>query len=255
VTATIPEIGMLYGLDDPTYRAAPGLSSTGVKLMLDSPAKYRWTMDHPTGTKTAFDLGIAVHAEILGEGLEVEVLDYPGYTTKAAREARDDVRRQGKIPLLTEQWEQVRGMRDAILAHDDARTLLELPGDSEVSCFWTDPYTGVPLKGRFDRLASSAPILIDLKSTAMSARPSSLRAYAGETHRFIHVVAETTPPHLVSVDELDQEFLTIAEERRRHAIDDYARCIETGDWPGFAPGIARVQPPRWYGLDDLEEVV
>lgn len=271
MTTTIPATGLVYDLADPAYRARPGLSSTGVKQILDSPARYRYDSTHPVH-KHVFDIGHAVHAKVLGAGLEYERLDFDAWTTKAAREARDDVRRRGLVPLLAKEAAQVEAMAEAVLAHDDARALLEAPGSSEVSCFWTDPGTRVALKGRFDRLLET-PIIVDVKTTGTSAKPSSLRSYAarygwgeqachyrdgaqtvtGTEHRFVHVCVETAEPYLVSVIELDADFLAIAEARRRHAVATYARCLETDTWPGYPTGLNRLTPPGWFGTYDLED--
>lgn len=282
MTATISETGLVYGLDDHVYRAEPGLSSTGVKLVLDSPARFEYESTHRTD-KRAFDIGHAVHAKVLGAGLGVDVVqttakdgtrgEAADFRTKSAQEHRDEIRAAGLIPVLRSDLDRVDQVAKKVREHDDARTLLEAPGDSEVSCFWDDPFTGVRLKGRFDRLASTAPFIVDVKTTGQSAKPTSLRSVAarlgwgeqachykdgawaatGAEHRFIHVVVEVDPPHLVSVVELDADFLAIAEERRRHAIDTYARCMAAADWPAYGSGIAPLRPPGWFGTYDLDE--
>ena len=50
---------------------------------------------------------------------------------------------------------------------------------------------------------------------------------------------------VVSVIELDDSYLEIGTERVRRAIDLYARCAESGQWPGYSAETVTVQPPRW----------
>jgi hypothetical protein len=38
--------GLVYGLDELEYHALPGLSSTGAKRILKSPAHYQWETAH-----------------------------------------------------------------------------------------------------------------------------------------------------------------------------------------------------------------
>lgn len=265
-----------FDMDDGDYRKAPGLSSTGLKHLLDSPARFQYERTHRTDKK-AFDIGHAVHQKVLGAGLPIAVI--PAETlasngaasTKEAKAFIAEARAEGKTPIKPDEAAVIDRMVEAVLANDDARVLLEAPGDSEVSLFWNDSETGVELKGRIDRLLADAPFALDLKTTGQSAKPSALAAYGARLgwevqsvhyldgvervrglHRFIHVVVETAPPHLVAVVELDADFLSIGETRRRAAIDLYARCVERDEWPGYGEGVHRLAPPRWHRANDID---
>ncbi|HUX70329.1 MAG TPA: hypothetical protein VMV41_07455, partial [Cellulomonadaceae bacterium] len=63
---------------------------------------------------------------------------------------------------------------------------------------------------------------------------------------------EKTPPYLTSVVELVGDFLTTGHDRMRRAIATYARCRETGEWPGY-PGISYAEPPRWHVTQNEQE--
>jgi hypothetical protein len=56
---------------------------------------------------------------------------------------------------------------------------------------------------------------------------------------------ETRPPHLLSVIELDEEYLALGAADVRTALTLYARCSEADEWPGYPTGIHPVEAPRW----------
>lgn len=253
------------------YHQLPGLSSTGIKRMLQAPAVYRWHADHPQSHKKAFDLGHAVHARVLGVGLGEAIIEGP-WNTKAAKTAVEEAREAGLVPLKPEDAAEADAMAEAVRAHPDAGPLFR-GGQAEVSLIWDDPDTGVRCRGRLDYWHQGPNVAVDLK-TAQSADPSryartavDFGAAEQKVHyqdgtalltgldrpRFLHVLVSKTAPYLVSVVELDDEFEHIAAERVRQAIDLYAKCVANDDWPGFAPGIHRISPPRWYRADEPEE--
>jgi hypothetical protein len=96
-----------------------------------------------------FDLGRVAHTLVLGKGEEIEPLDFDGYTTKAAREARDEAIAAGRQPCLLKVYETALAMRTALF-----QQLADLPeerdtfindvagnqvGVSEMPAFWQQP--------------------------------------------------------------------------------------------------------------------
>ncbi len=59
---------IVHDMPEEEYHRRPELSSTGARLLLDSPAKYAYAQTHPQPHKQAFDVGHAVHARVLGVG-------------------------------------------------------------------------------------------------------------------------------------------------------------------------------------------
>lgn len=270
------ETGIHYDVPELEYHALPGLSSTGVKAMLDSPARYQHSRTHRV-EKRAFDLGHAAHAVVLGVGLDVavipdELLGAGGsLATKAAKEFVAEARAEGKVPIKAAENAAILQLADAVLMHPDAGPLLT-NGAPEVSILWDDVDTGVRCRGRLDYWHESAGVVVDLKTTR-SANPTEFTRTAanfgydvqaahyldgltqagGTATRFLHVLVETEAPHLVSVVELDVDYLAIGRARARAAIDLYARCVERDEWPGYPAGITRIAPPRWHSAPDLIE--
>ena len=282
VVSTTAAQGLVHDLPDEEYHAMPGLSATGMKWLLRSPKHYRERMDHRLET-AAFDLGHCVHAKVLGVGMGVVVipedkLSKSGTTgTDAAREFIKSARAEGLVPVKAEVIAEVDRIAEAVLANPKAAALLALPGDVEVSMFADDPDTGVPLRGRLDKLANlpdGRVINVDLKSAGDVRRRKVQRTIEdfgydiqSETYKHLlrltghdgvaptHLIfVETDPPHEVRVVQLAHEdWIEGGRRKMRRAIDTYARCIATGQWPGDddAPGAAEPIVPRPYYLDDI----
>lgn len=262
-------VGVHPDIPEQEYHCLPGLSSTGIKRMLDAPAVYRWHRDHPEPPKSAFDLGHAVHGRVLGVGLDEAIIPGP-WTTKAAKQAVAEAREAGLVPLKPEDAEKADAMARAVAEHPDAGPLFQ-GGKPEVSLIWDDPATGVRCRGRLDYWHPQALVAVDLKTTATPdpyryaraavdlGAPEQREHYSdGVEHllgirpaRFLHVLVGKEPPYLVSVVDL-AAYAAVAAERVRAAIDLYAKCRATDEWPGYGAGIHLLQPPRWYSADHIE---
>ena len=265
---TAPQI--IEALSDLDYHSSPALSASGAKLILKSPAHYRWAMDHPTTSQT-FNLGHAVHSLVLGSGRTVVRIYFDDYKTKDSRLLRDVLLAAGMIPLTRAEWAQVRAMADAVLSHPLAAALFT-DGQPELSLFTHDDVTGVELRTRPDWIGRT---IVDLKTT-VNANPADFDRIAWTYHyeqqaawyldevaragimpdedRLLFVNVEKSPPYLVSVTELDAEALRIGRERNREAIDMFARCIATDEWPGY-PAIEHLVPlPTYAAMQYAEEM-
>lgn len=259
--------GLYRGLAEHIYHSDPtehgSLSVTRAKILLaeGGPAKYRYLVDNPPAPSPVFDFGSAAHQLVLGGGADVQVIDEDSYRTKRAQEARDAAHAAGKTPILASQWQQVCDMAEQLTQHEAALDILT-SGETEVSAFLIDPATGVMMRGRFDHI--SAYEIGDYKTTA-DASPTRFeravwdygyhiqaawyRRLAAElglgTLPFLFVAQEKTAPYLVSVFELDREYLAAGERAMRDALTVYQQCQTTGKWPGYSPNIITLSPPMW----------
>jgi len=280
---TVPRVRT--NLDEREYHAAPGLSATGMKWLLRSPKHYRQQMGQRV-EKAAFDLGHAVHGKVLGVGLDVVVIPEDllasngAVSTKEAKAFIADARANGLVPVKADVLTQVDAIAESVLANPKARALLGLDGDTELSIFADDPDTGVPLRGRLDRLgelSSGRLVNIDLKTTTDVRRHKLIRTIEdfgydiqSETYKHLlrlafddadvaptHLIfVETEPPHEVRVVQLAHEdWIDGGLRKMRRAINVYARCTATGEWPGDddAPGSAEAITPRPYYIDNIQE--
>ena len=248
------------------YHAHRALSSSGARKLLANPAKFRYAQTAPPEHQDYFDIGSAAHAKVLGVGAPIEVIDYPDWRTKAAKEAKEAAYAAGRIPLLPADAQRVDEMAEALLANPIARALLE-QGTPEVSAFWTDERTGIECRCRWDlQPPEGVRAWCDYKTSA-SADPKAFGAsaarygydfqaawylwgarelgLAGRNAAFVFLVQEKEAPYLVSTVQLDAQAMRIGEEKCRAALALYAQCIETDTWPGYPVEIVQVGLPVW----------
>lgn len=253
---------IIDGLPEAEYRAMPGLSGTEVAKILDNPADLKWRRDHPTPSTAAQSLGTLVHALVLTPDVPLNIGVNPFSYNKERKEwtaRKAELEAEGLTPIPGDVLGAAVTMRNAVMAHPEARRLLEAPGHSEVTV--TGEHNGAPLKGRIDRLPNVGPV-IDLKSGKdVSVRGmeyaasdygyfTQLRHYARlagreEVAPYIIAVRNQDRP-AVRVYQIDAETWDLAGHAVTEAWNRYAECVTTGEWPDTAAeGIALIGLTPW----------
>jgi hypothetical protein len=222
-----------------------------------------------------FDLGTVVHSLVL-QGTEIaDVLAFPDYRSGAAKEARDIARTHGRIPMLVHQAHEVEQMVAAVKAKLAALPItpaLLTDGQPEQTLTWNDG--GVECRARLDWLRDDYTAIDDLKTTSRSANPTSwcrstlwgigadiqaafylrgLKAITGVDAEFRWIVAETSPPFELSVISLTPAALAVANEKVDWALETWARCLETDEWPGYPTEVCYAELPAWEESRWLEK--
>lgn len=277
----ISESGV-YTIPEDVYHSDPvpggSLSSSGARRLLppSCPAVFRYEQLNGRPNKKTFDFGHAAHAEVLGIGAPLEVVDAEDWRTKAAQEARKAAYAAGHVPILAAEHQQVLGMAAALREHPIASALLDPDrGQPEQSLFRLDTTHEVWLRARLDWLPDPADgrmIIPDYKST-VSAEPASvaksianygyhqqaawyldmvLALGLAETAAFVFVMQEKTPPYLVTVAEPDSASLRIGRHLNQQALEVYAECSATDTWPGYTDDVELVSLPPWVTNKYLE---
>lgn len=164
------EPGLFEGVPAAEYHAAPNeLSVSGAKTLIrKTPLHYMWERTHPVH-KDVFDFGSAAHSFAL-EGDSSPFIEIPdellasngAASTKPAKEFIEQAREDGKIPLKSDAIRKVKGMAEALRAHEAASVLLAA-GRPEVSAYRRHD-TGVMLQSRFDWLPDDLTIIPDYKT-------------------------------------------------------------------------------------------
>lgn len=259
--------GIYDGIKNRDYHADPALGSTSLKtLATRTPAHYQWEKAHPK-TSDAFDLGTVAHSIILeGDASGVRIIEADDKRGAKWSAPAAEARTEGRIPLLAKEFEQVNGMRNAVMNHPVASKMFT-GHKAEQSVFWDEER--LSLKCRPDAWQPS--MLIDLK-TARDANPDEfgktahdygyhqsaahyidgVKAATGDELPFRFVLVEKTEPYLVSVVELDIEAINIGRQLNDRAKRIYQECVESGNWPGY-PSSELVSLPMWaiYRAEDL----
>ncbi len=274
-----PALGLHDGVTDLEYHRHASLSASGAKILATrTPAEYAYHRDNPPRPKAEFDLGHAFHRGVLSVGAELKLLEHENYNTKAAREERDQAYADGLIPLTPKQHKATEDMVDAVREHELAGALFDT-GVAEQSGVWMDQTTGILCRWRPDWMVwiDGRLYIVDLKSTA-DADPVAFHKSAfrwgyhqqdpwyveGAVHTlgvdpadvtFLFVAVCSKPPHLVSVHYLDADAIAEGERLNARARRIWARCNETGHWPGYPLGPHRIRLPKWHNaarFDDEE---
>lgn len=271
----------VYGIPADLYHADPTIrgsmsNSDGKALSLPGcPAQFRYDRDHGVHKiSSAFDLGHAAHREVLGVGETLAVFPKHDARTREGKRIRADwdyERANGRTPITEDVYEVVQGMAGALREHEFAARLLAQPGKPEQALFWEDPQTGVWRRSLVDFLPdppgpNRTMILVDYK-TADQVAPDfdmSRKIYSYRYHRqgatyldgvlalgladdarIIFLFQSTRPPYLVTPVELDAEALRIGRIENRRALNVFAWCQATGEWPSYTDGVETVGLPPY----------
>lgn len=257
-------------VSDADYHSGDGLSSTGAKTIIECPAKYLYQREHPTH-KDVYDQGHVIHELILGKGSGFVVVDADSWRTKAAKEAKDAAHAEGKAPILRADYEGAKAMADAVHGHPEVGPIFAT-GAAEQSVYVTDPDTGVQLRCRPDWLTetnSGRPVCVDVKSTAGGTHPWTLGkvisdfGYHQSAAFYTDVLALADIPDalflLLFVSKsghvepravnLPLSALNRGRELNRRAIDTYAECAASGEWPCTHPTFIEVDIPAYAYID------
>lgn len=267
---------------DPCER--PSLSASCANVLLAKSAYHAW-LQHPRlggvqrEATDAMDAGSLLHALLLEGGAGVEVIDAEDFRTNAAKTARDAARAAHRVPVLAKVYDAACALADDVGAQLRALGIDLATGESEVSVEWTettDDGTDVLCRGRMDHLWLDRGLILDLK-TCQSAHPRAVtkhvEAYGYHIQRaayvsamnkirpdlagrnpdpFTFVFCETLPAAskrraIVQPVKLDALFRETGERRWKRAVETWARCIATDEWPAYAPTgeTMVVEAPGW----------
>lgn len=262
--------------------AQPSLSASIAHTLLARSPQHAWwehprlnPMRRPRASGT-LDNGTAAHA-LLFEAQKPVIVDADDWRTKAAREARDEARAAGKVALLAKDAVVVQAMCDAIRRQLDQLECDPRPftaGKPEQSLIWQEP-NGVTCRARLDWLRDDRTAIDDLKTTT-TASPREwtrrrlwedgkdiqaafylrgLRALTGSDAVWRFVVVENRPPYALSVIGLAPDALALANAKVETAIQTWARCLETDEWPAWPTQVCYAELPPWEEARWLEQQV
>ncbi len=260
----------------------PSLNAGTLTRLLSASPAHAWAQ-HPrlnpnykSEEREAFDLGAAAHA-LLFEGEDrMVVVRADSYRTKAAQEARDAARAEGKHPILEARYEEVFLMRDIALQKiancaDLSGIRLDKDGVAEQTLIWREGDT--MFRCRPDWRAHKGDVMVNYKTTAASANPgawprtmigtgadiqATLEARGNSAlnddkpTKVIFLVQEVEAPYACALIGLAPAFREFATSKIECGIDIWRACMKTDSWPSYTDRIAYVEPPAW-ALSQHEE--
>ena len=272
--------GLMKGVSYADYDRLPGLRSSTLKDMRQSPAHARYRLDHPMPATAAMRLGEATHAAVLEpDRFEMQYVARPekdpkqewskfNKNSKKYIDGREiwDKAHENCVILSASEHKTCCALRDAAWAHPLAKRILTGDGANEVVACWEDPSVYIPCKARIDRYTTyeGHTIILDIK-TCRDAEPwefaraaakfgyhlqgawyrRGLNVLEARPRQFWMLALESKEPYCVAVYRLDDEALDQAEATLQNFVYQYAECEKDGSWPGYGPGVETLYLPKY----------
>lgn len=258
--------GVFY-VDHQDYHDGPGLSSTRVKRLLESPAHFQT----PVKETDAMRFGTALHMAVLEpEIFAATYLCAPDvdrrttYGKETWKDFQDNLPTGRPYQILTAaQWVQLAGMAQSLGRSAVFRGLIQ-SSVRELAAYAQCPETGVLRKAKSD-IFSEDGIIADVK-TCTSARPEDFwrtvldygyhtsaawyldvfsDALRTEVKTFIWIAIEKVPPYAIGFYVADEKVLQIGRDQCKKAVEIYRNCEKTGEWPGYPDEVTLLEFPDY----------
>lgn len=254
------------------YFAIDAASNSGLKLVLRSPAHFKYREEK--AATPAMAMGTALHMAIL----EPERFN-AHYVVAEAEDKRSAyykglVKDVGVDRVITlKDQRKLIGMQQAAYRNKRFARYMQQPGRNELSVVTTDPATGIQIKCRFDRMGDSN-FALDVKTCQDSrgsefAKSISNYGYYMQVAFYEHVwlcetgerlkefpliAIEGESPHGVICHDLDEIALELGRIHYREALETYARCMDSGVWPAYADESEVTSVTSWMANELLGDV-
>lgn len=277
------ETGALVGVFETTiedYHNAPGVSSTMLKWVDQSPATYRHYILNPEPPSEAMEFGNILHTMVLEPdkfyeryAVAPEGMDRRG--TNAWKELVSV--NHGKTVIKFVEFERAKKMAEVARLHGRSQLL---DGLKELSFFWKDPTTGILCKCRPDNLTSKG-VIVDYKTaeTVFPKREWSrqlgnygyhiqaafqldgvLHAMEQVNHTFaegmkpgkvVHYAQEKDGANLVKPWLVAEGTIHLGRRKYKELLGIIKSCEESGTWPGYPEKIEEVSAPDYLFEGEL----
>lgn len=255
--------------------ASPAIGSTGLKLIIRSPAHFRYQepVEHDTRAK---QLGTALHCAVLEPdrfAVDYLIAQCDDRRSSLYKGLAADV---GSDRVLTiAEHRRIIGQQKSAYRNSEARELLQYPGRYELTVRTKDPETGVDVQCRFDKKLDDLRAF-DLKKT-QDARPGPFGRHI-DAYRYYLSVAfymdvwfwetgeritdmpllaiEEKSPHSCVVHRLPEDWIEQGRYEYRQALHSYAACLDRDEWPDYEEESCIAEMPDWRirELEDMAEV-
>lgn len=164
--------GVYTDISNEAYHAGPGYSKSQLDLVAQAPALLQWSKRAANDNSSdAARLGTALHTLLLEpEKFDQQFIAAPGKfdmrtTAGKAAWAEFEAEAQGRAILTADEWHTLQMQHDSVMAHPEARTLIEVKGGVfESSAYWIDSDTGLLCRCRPD-WRPFPEVIVDVKTT------------------------------------------------------------------------------------------
>jgi hypothetical protein len=281
--------GWYDGISDVDYHADPvvggSMSSTGARtLARKTPEHFDWDRRHGRPDTKDLDYGKVAHARVLGRGTEVVVIkgtgkDVNAWRTDADKAAVAKAKAAGKTPIRYRDHLEIEAMAARLRAHRTAGPLLARKGRHEQVGVWQDPVTGVWCRFMADFLPDvpdgARQLVVDYKTCRDASEWAFAKAMDDHGYdqqgdwyetgvdaldprdlpaQFVLIAQEKTAPYGVLVAYLDDLARARGAVRNAKARALYARCTESGEWPGYPTAPVELSLPGYSARTAEDEI-
>ena len=219
----------------------------------------------------AMDFGTAVHRMIL----------QPDTFNKAYGILDDDWVRESKKPKATKKWKEAQAKveKDGVTLitqkehnqynacltsaydHPFASNLLcDSSASREVVTTWTDDFTELDLKCKYDLISTVGGYVADVKTTKDASPEGFARSAANFGYPFqaafylqtcpdydYYIIAiETSPPYPTAVYTFPKEVMSHARVQVSEALDRFSSCVSSDIWHGYSDAAQELEMPGWW---------
>ncbi len=208
------------------YLGKAALSSSSIKLLLDSPKKYKYVTEYGSQESNALDAGWLFHTAILEPDVfEKQIyVDVQSKNSKAYKLAKEE---HGKVYTIKQKRDAER-LADAFLRNEHALKLI-------TNCDFEVPAIGMiqgyPFRGKADVLDSYR--VVDLKTTSdLKAFPYASRKYGYDVQVYIYSELFNKPYEefkFIAIDKgsLDIGIYDCSEEFYNSGKEKVTKALET----------------------------
>jgi hypothetical protein len=230
------------------YHSQAGMSATGLKTFLKSPAHYKAAQENNEDTP-AFRTGRMIHSGVLEpETFYYQYAVFEGdRRTKVGKEDWQAIMDEGKEPIKADELEIIEGCQVATLG------MFPIGGQAELS--FSTVIDGVKCRCRPDWLVEDPGVyrIYDLKTCqSVEGIDSLFYKYGYHIQQVFYctvleslgmtvdremqfIFVEKKPPFDVVVRTMDMALYDATEVIIRNALQRYKTCLETDQWPGIEP--------------------
>lgn len=261
--------------------ATPSLSQSIAHILVSQSPRHAWQAHKrlggglPDDSTQAIDDGAVIHKLLLGAGVDVDILGFENFRSKAAQEQRDKATAAGRVPILARKYEQLERAADSIRSNLAALGVQMSEGMSEVMLEWGEPGTHGPVlcRGMMDRLVIERGRIFDIKKIR-SAHPKTCAkhmieygydvqhaAYTSALAKLcpelegridmLFLFVEVEPPYSVLPARPDGAMRELGSMKWHRAVHTWEQCLLNNKWPGYASDVVSLAPPAWAINDEM----
>lgn len=264
--------GCFPDMSNADYHSSQALSNSGIGRLLRSPAHYKIGFGNPT---PAMQLGSAVHALVLEPHLNL--VPAPIKVDRRTKQGKADwaefeaTLRPDSIVLSPADYEKARYMAAAVTTNEGVLRSGLLEGAKESSFFAADA-EGCYRRARTDIYSPATGLITDLKTCRDASEREFRRSVGsygyyrqspwytdtvelagGPTCDMVFLCVENVEPYCVALYGLDQSTVDQGRRENAEAAKLWAKCQESGKWPGYPEGVGMLTLPSYLRDIDFDQ--